>query len=252
MERMNKIEKQANAFSYDIRLIREQAHREREEASKNGHAAVISAARRGARPFQKLVNSQIEKNKRDKALRERLLKEKRAEQTRSDRREDQLNRAMHLTRKQTTTVRKEHRNKKSVSAAFNFLQFMRPISSAFSSESLSSSGVRRSAADLDFVPTGKPSLVLSIADAHVSKFINNERSYLFQLDTEDGGHYLLQAPTQKDAIKWMETIGRSSQIAARRRLTWIGNSPKPQVMDHIPDRPAATSRDPRAGEPRKT
>lgn len=241
MERLNKIEKEVNSFSFDLRAMKEEANRE-------GMMNASSGAKRVSRPFQRLVIAQQDKNRRDRALRDRLTKEKRAEQSRNDRREDQLNRAMHPLRKPPAQLsKKEHRTKKSVSAAFGFLQFMRPISSAFSSDSLSQPSVKRTPTELDFMPSGKPSLVLSVADARVVKFINNERSFLFQLDTEDGGHYLLQAINRKEMAKWMDSVSRLSKIAARRRLTWIGNSPKPQVMDHIPDKPTATSRDPRAG-----
>lgn len=242
MERLNKIEKEVNGFVFDLRYIKE-------DASREGSSSITSGNKRIMRPFQRLVLSQNEKNRRDRALRDRLAKEKRAEQSRNDRREDQLNRAMNPQRRPPPQLsKKEHRTKKSVSSAFNFLQFMRPISSAFTSESnLFPLGVKRTPNELDFATSGKPSLVLSVADARVVKFINNERSFLFQLDTEDGGHYLLQAMNRKDMVKWMDAISRLSKIAANRRLTWMGNSPKPQIMDHIPDRSIATPKDPRAG-----
>ncbi|KAK0474351.1 hypothetical protein IW261DRAFT_1568669 [Armillaria novae-zelandiae] len=77
--------------------------------------------------------------------------------------------------------------------------------------------------ELDFfTPAGKPVLVLSLIDTRVVEFINNERSYMFKVDTEDGGHYLLQAMNQWDMSKWLETINWVSKIAAKRRLTYIG------------------------------
>ena len=48
--------------------------------------------------------------------------------------------------------------------------------------------------------------------------------------------------------KWLDTITRVMKMAAKRRLTYIGNSPKPQIADHIHDRPIVASRDPKAGE----
>jgi len=107
---------------------------------------------------------------------------------------------------------------------------------------------RRTAAELDFTPTGKPALVLSVVDARVSHSTSYERSYTFQLDTEDGGRYLLQAATKAEMTKWIRTIDHVSKTAAKRRLTYIGNSPKPKLSDHIHDRPMTASRDPTAGE----
>ena len=128
-----------------------------------------------------------------------------------------------------------------------FLHFMRPISSAFGADMTSSaSGIKRTAAELNFTPAGKPSLVLSLMDARIAQFINNERSFTFQLDTEDGGHYLLQAMNKRDMMSWIETINRVTRMAAKRRLTYLGNSPKARVSDHIHD-PIVASRDPMAG-----
>ncbi|KXN93326.1 Rho GTPase-activating protein 12 [Leucoagaricus sp. SymC.cos] len=81
-------------------------------------------------------------------------------------------------------------------------------------------------------------------EAKVSQFINNERSFTFQLDTEDGGHYILQAVNKKEMNKWLDTINRVTSTAAKRRLTYLG--PKPQIRDHIHEQPIVASRDPRA------
>jgi hypothetical protein len=137
--------------------------------------------------------------------------------------------------------------KKSASSTF-FQQLMRPISNAFALDHVDVNATKRTAAELDFTPTGKPALVLSVVDARISHFMNYERSYTVQLDTEDGGHYLLQMTTKAEMKKWIRTIDHVSKTAAKRRLTYIGNSPKPQLADHIHDRPTTASRDPTAGE----
>lgn len=217
--------------------------REATQAVVNG----LASAKKVARPFQRVVAAQIEKNRRDKNLRSRLQKEKLHEQTRNEKRDDLLNKAMR-PRKPGTNVPKQHRNKKSMSA---FLHFMRPISSAFGAEIPHLPGVRKTPSELDFTPSGKPSLVLSLMDAQVAQFINNERSFTFQLDTEDGGHYLLQAMNKRDMQKWIDVINRCTKMAAKRRLTYLGNSPKPQLSDHIHNHPATASRDPTAGERRR-
>lgn len=228
-------------LQFDHRGIKDEAMREAVIPGVNG----MPSAKKATRPFHKLVAVQIEKNRRDKSLRSRIQKEKLQEQTKNERRDDLLNKAMR-PRKPISSAQKQHRNKKSMSSAF--LSFMRPISSAFVSDSPQQLTLRRTASQLDFATSGKPSLVLSILDAQVAQFINNERSYIFQLDTEDGGHYLLQATTKREMTKWLETISRVTQNAAQRRLTYLGNSLKPQIADHIHSHPIVASRDPKAGE----
>ncbi|KAH9485798.1 Rho GTPase-activating protein 21 [Psilocybe cubensis] len=255
-ERLNNIEKEVLALQFDYRGIKEEAYKEATAPGVNG---VPPSMKKAIRPFYRLVTAQVEKNRRDKTLRGRLQKEKIQEQSRIERRDDLLNRAMMRGPRggsnkpisnphhqgQGQHQQKQHRNKKSMSA---FLNFMRPISSAFVSSDNSPQhlGLRRTPSKLDFATTGKPTLVLSILDAQVAQFINNERSYTFQLDTEDGGHYLLQATSKRDMTKWLETISRVTKNAAKRRLTYIGNSPKPQIADHIHSHPIVASRDPKA------
>ncbi len=204
----------------------------------------MSAGKKGQRPFQHLVSQQQEKNRRDRFMRDRLSKEKRQEQQRNDKREEQLNRAMNQ-RRQNPIMPKQHRNKKSMSSAF--FQLMRPISSAFTSETMSGSPVKRTPAELNFLPSNKPSLALSVVNARVAHFINNERSFVFQIDSEDGGHYLLQAASQQEMKKWIETIERVSKQTAKRRLTYLGQNVKMQVPDDLLAKPAVATRDPVAG-----
>lgn len=217
-------------------MIREDAHR---EASSTG-----TPSKRVPRPFNSLVVAQQEKNKRDKYIRDRLGKEKRQEQHRHEKREEYFNKAMNY-RKLPTGGQKQHRNKKTMSSAF--LQFMRPISSAFSSDSVVTAGTKRTPTELDFTPAGKPILVLSVAEARIAHFINNERSFTFVLDTEDGGHYLLQALDKKEMMKWITKVNHVSKVAAKRRLTYLGNNANPQLAEHLSMRPQTGSHD-TAGE----
>ena len=237
-ERLNNIEKEVSILHFDLRGIKEEAQREALQAQTLGSAS----AKKVVRPFQRLVSLQHEKSKRDKYLHDRLSKDKKQEQLRIERRDEYLNKVMR-PRKPMSQAQKQHRMKKSYSSAF--FQLMRPISSAFTDHTLT----KRSPAELDFTPSGKPSLVLSIVGAKVGHFINNERSYMFQLDTEEGEQYLLQAFSRQEMTKWIETIMNVSKVAAKRRLTYLGNSPKPQLSDHIIDPVGApsTSRDPSAG-----
>lgn len=236
-ERLNNIEQELIDVHFDLRTIREEAYREASQAPS-------TALRKQPRPFHTLVSLQQEKYKRDRSLRDRVTREKRQEQHRQDKREEYINKAMHV-RKPPPSGPKHHRTKKS-SVSSAFMQFMRPISSAFTSESATVPGPKRTPAELDFVPMHKPAMVLNIVDARVAAFINNERSFTFQLDTEDGGHYLLQALDKADMKKWMETVERVSKSAAKRRLTYMGQSSKMQMSDHLLGAGIAP-RDPKAG-----
>jgi hypothetical protein len=182
LERLNNIEREVSSLQFDQRGIRDDAQRENMQVTVGGS----SSGRKAARPFQKLIVMQQEKNKRDKHVRDRVSKEKKHEQHRTDKRDDHVNKGIQRT-PGAIAQRQQHRNKKSMSSAF--FQFMRPISSAFTSEHPDPSSMKRTPAELDFAPSGKPTLVLNVVDAKVAQFINNERSFTFQLDTEDGGHY---------------------------------------------------------------
>jgi hypothetical protein len=235
LKRLSAVEREVSQIQWDLRAIREEAHR---EAFPSG-----APAKKVPRPFSLLVLAQQEKNKRDKYVRDRLSKEKRQEQYRHEKREEHINKSMN-PRKPQTAAQKQHRNKKSMSSAF--FQFMRPISSAFSSDTSLYASAKRTPAELDFTTSGKPALVLSVAEARVAQFINNERSFTFQLDTEDGGHYLFQALSKKDMMKWINKISHVGTVAAKRRLTYLGNGAKPQ-LDDLTARPRTGSRDPLAG-----
>ncbi|KAJ3722154.1 rho GTPase activating protein 22 [Lentinula guzmanii] len=237
-ERLNNIEREIFSIQFDIRGIRDEAYREGSAANVPG-----TPSKKISRPFQKLVALQMDKHRRDRNLRVRLQKEKTQEQSRNEKREEQLNKAMKGGRRPTSVAQKQHRNKKSMSSLFSF---MRPISSAFGADTSHPPVLKRTASELDFAPSGKPTLVLNLTDSSVIQFINNDRSFTFRLDTEDGGHYLLQALSKRDMTKWIDTLTRVSRIAAKRRLTYIGNSPKPQVADHIHDQPITATRDPKA------
>ncbi|KAI0046467.1 hypothetical protein FA95DRAFT_1606903 [Auriscalpium vulgare] len=237
-DRLNHLEHEVMKLQFDLRAIKDEAYREAIQAPTN------TAVRRLPRPFQKDVAAQHEKNKRDRHLRDRLGKERKQEQHRNDKRDEYLSKAMH-TRRPYTAAQRQHRTKKSGSSTF-FQQLMRPISSAFALDNVEVSTEKRTAAELDFTPTGKPALVVNVVDAKVTPFINYDRSYTFQLDTEDGGHYLMQAATKQEMTKWTQTIDHVSRSAARRRLTYLGNSPKPQLADHIHDHAPTSIRDPTA------
>lgn len=246
-ERLNRIEAEINEVNFDLRHVKEDALRE----ATNTVLPPPPSRKGGPRPFLKTVLAQQEKIKRDRYMRERLLKEKRHEQQKIERREEEMSKSMEPRQLQTGAPAKHQRGKRSMSALFSL---MRPISTAFTSDSMGlglggggNAGPRRTAAELDFDVPGasKATLVMSLVDAQVTAFINNDRSFLFQLDSEDGGHYLLQAPTRNDMKAWIQAISSAVKTYAQRRMTYIGNSSsQAPVMDQIQPRPITAIRDP--------
>ncbi|KAK0471797.1 hypothetical protein IW261DRAFT_1571683 [Armillaria novae-zelandiae] len=75
--------------------------------------------------------------------------------------------------------------------------------------------LKQMVSELDFTPAGKPVLVLSLVDACVVEFINNERSHMFKVNAEDGGHYLLHAMNKRDMSKWLEIINQVLKMVAK-------------------------------------
>ena len=223
---------------FDARLLRDEAYHE----SINIPPPIPLSKK--IRPFLKIIQVQQEKSKRDKVLRERILREKKAEQQRTDKREDDLNKAMHSRHPNPQSI-KHQRSRRTMSSAF--FQLMRPLSSAFSSDNLYASTHRRTAAELDFEPSSKPSLVISLVGATVTTFINNVRLYMFHLTSEDGGRYLFQAATRSALTSWLTAISQTAKSSTAKRLTYIANAPKPQLSDqiHMPSQIAA--RHPTAG-----
>ncbi|KZV70003.1 hypothetical protein PENSPDRAFT_685890 [Peniophora sp. CONT] len=248
LERLSIIEREYGDASIDMRLIRDDAARE-------AASAPPPPRNRVPRPFNRLIAQQLDKNKRDRALRDRWSRERRAEQARADRRELEhgapapSQRRGHGHAHHHNPVQQKQRRNKSGSATF-FQQLMRPISSALSLDVVSASGEHpyagRTAAELDFEPSGKPALALSVADARATVAVRADRSYCFTLDTEDGARFLLQAPTKREMDRWVRVLGQVGRAAAQRRLTYLGSEAKSRIEDHIHDRPAAGARGPDA------
>lgn len=231
--------RQVTGPAFDSRLLKDEVYYE----SLNGS----TYSKKSQRPFAKIVQLQQEKYKRDRVVREKLTREKRAEQLKSDKREEDLNRAMHSSRPNALAL-KNQRSRRTMSSAF--LQLMRPISSAFTSGDQSDGTTlqRRTAKELDFEPTGKPSLVISLAGATVKNFVNTVRLYLFYVATEDGGRYLLQASTRSELESWVSGIAQTAKLTSAKRLTYIGNSTRPIVPHDQIELPSQMgSRHPQAG-----
>ncbi|KAH7098312.1 hypothetical protein BKA62DRAFT_642445 [Auriculariales sp. MPI-PUGE-AT-0066] len=222
---------------FDLRLpaLLEAAHA---EAAQGGRSR-----QKITPPFQAMLSAQHEKSKRDRHIRHHLSKAKRVEQARAEKRDEDISRAMMNGRKTGTAplATKHQRSKKSMSALY---KLMRPLSTAFSSDGLfdAGRGMRRTPAELDFEPSGSPAVVISLVDARVSAFVNNQRAFVFHLDTEDGGRYLFQGMSKLDMNKWISAINKVAQSSQRKRLTYLSSNPKPvlpgdQIQSNNPHDP---------------
>lgn len=231
-ERLNNMDKEVQSVHLDYKQVRDDAAREA------AYPAPPSSSKKTVRPFQRDVTYQMDKYKRDKHLRERLGKEKRQEQQRVIKRDDGFQKAINARQSRAPRAA---RNTKVISTLFHAFR----QSVAFGAE-IPSGDERRTATELDFTPSGKPLQVLNITDVHVKTYMHPERPFTFQLDTDEGAHYILQVLSNAEASKWIDAIGRASKQAAQRRSTYVGM--KPQVAEHLSTRPATATQDPTAGE----
>ncbi len=204
------------------------------EAIRENGAGWAQTQRRAPRPFQKLVLAQQERLKRDKHMRDRTAKECRAEMHRTRERVQMIEKIQPRKAAVQFDI-KQQRNKRTMSSAF--LRVMRPLSTAFaSSDNFHTPGHRPTAFELDFAPAGNPAMVISVVDAKVALYMNLERPYTFQLDTDDGGQYLLQATTKAELNQWLTMISKVAHSSASKRLTFISNL-KPEPSEHLGPRP---------------
>ena len=117
------------------------------------------------------------------------------------------------------------------------LRPFRPLSIAFGSQHTPTDTPRKRLSELDFEPSSKPALVVTLNAARVSEFINNSRSYTFQVISEDGASYLFQGTSSGDVKDWIDVIGKASQSSAAKRLTYI--APSASTTDlHSPQIPS--------------
>lgn len=217
VDRMTSMQREIADSFYDLRVLKEEAYKENTQVSP-----LHAQQRKAVRPFHRLVMEQVEKNKRDKYSRERLHKEIKNERLISERRDDNIAKAMH--------PKGGHGQRKKSRSMSGFFTMLRPISAAWSGEKIHDKILKpRTLQELDFEPAGKPSLVLGLANAQVQDYVNNTRSFVMRLRTEDGGLYYLQALEQHDVTRWLGVIQETSTNYARRRLTYQGRSEPAEV-----------------------
>jgi hypothetical protein len=219
------MEKSLGAFPQDLRIIREDAYRESLQPTSTGKHAVL--ANRFPRPFQRLVYQQQDKNRRDKAMRDRLLKGQRLENQRIEKREKDLNLLM-------KPAKSSRGGGSRVTAVFKSL-YVRPMSIVTGASPVARGELSpgRTAAQLDFEPTSKPSLVLSIVGATAAPLGSQQRSYTFSVLCDDGAApMLIQAATNSDALEWIAAINRIGESAAAKRSTFLATASLPDLLEH--------------------
>jgi len=199
----------------------------KEEAQREGSYPLPSyGPRRHTRPFQTLVAAQMEKNRKDRLYGDRLGKERKHEQQRVERRQQDTYRGVNPP-KQFGFNGRHQRGKKSMSSVSLFFRAVRPLSTAWASDRNFSR--HRTASELDFPANGKPSLVLSLNDAQATFVESEDRPFMFQILTEDGGRWLLQATTSAELDAWLQAIA----VASRKRSTYNAHALKPAPSEPV-------------------
>lgn len=239
-ERMAAMLEEANyTVGHDTRAIREDAHRE--------NAVVLQSSQRQqrlTRPFSKMVQAQQEKNKRDRQLREHFSREKRAEQQRFDKQGVAYDRTM-VSALGPTSQQKPTKHAKKASNAFTRL--VRPLSTAllYSTAAPPAPTRKWTLAELDFTPNSKPALAINLGSARARSWPNKARSFVFTVDTEDGGRIFLQATNHVEMNRWIEMILKTATSTAEKRRTYLG---PPIALPEIAPRPKDMGKHPTAGD----
>ena len=200
--------------------------------------------------FTNIAKMQEEKEKRDAIIIDKIRREKRDDLIALEKREIEIQKATSMsflsrhgrTSSSASTnsvgsssnTSKKSRQGKRMTA---LLRPFRPLSIAFGSQHTPTDTPRKRLSELDFEPSSKPALVVTLNAARVSEFINNSRSYTFQVISEDGASYLFQGTSSGDVKDWIDVIGKASQSSAAKRLTYI--APSASTTDlHSPQVPS--------------
>ncbi|KAM0756568.1 hypothetical protein T439DRAFT_309052 [Meredithblackwellia eburnea MCA 4105] len=174
---------------------------------------------KSVKPFKKLVDQQQEKSRRDRHLREAVSKGLKLEQLGRIQREKEVARAMDKSvgtrTRRMTSIWSKVRPNSTLSTSHSLP--VAPVTASPSSQSVQ--------ALHDWVPTTKPFLVLALSGAEVETFENTQRSFVFELRTEDGQKSLFQAATADEMHTWTTNLRNCGSQIAHRRATFLAQSP---------------------------
>lgn len=168
------------------------------------------------KPFARLVVQQQDKVRRDKATRDLVSKGQKLEQQGRLQREKEVARAMD----KSVSVRTRRMT--------SLFRVGRPVSVFNSSSAGALPPAAPSAHALNalraWVPHTKPYLVLTLSGVEVSPYDNSQRSFLFELHTEEGQRTLLQAPNRDELNNWIAHFKKSGTQIAFRRATFLAQT----------------------------
>lgn len=161
---------------------------------------------RSIKPFSRLVAQQQEKLKRDRLAKEFVAKGLKLEQQSRIQKEKDAAKSLDKTRtKRMTAI---------------FSRTVRPISTNTGGGIYASSSPISPSPDSlrnlnDWIPAAKPYLVLALSGVDVHPVQNPQRSFVFELGTEDGQRSLFQATSQEEMDRWIkELVGSGTQIVS--------------------------------------
>ena len=184
--------------TWGMRLLRDVASGEGTKATKS------------VRPFHKLVVLQQEKMRRDRHTREYLVK------------------GMKLESKEAAKAMEKSstKNTRRMTAIFKIARPESPVSP--SSTALQTLN--------EWTPSGKPFLVYALAGVQVVSVDNVQRSFVFELATEDGQRSIFQATAKSDLENWMRNLRQSGNQIAFRRATFLAQT----ALAEEPEEPIVT------------
>ncbi|SGY38056.1 BQ5605_C003g01950 [Microbotryum silenes-dioicae] len=190
-----------------------------------------SKSTRSLKPFSRLVAAQQDKVRRERTTKELVLKTQKTEQQQRAAREKEVAKAMDKsvsmrTRRMTALFRGGGSRPSSVNTAAS------PASTPSIPPSPSPQALRMLK---DWMPSSKPYLVLPLSGVEVQPYENGQRSFVFELVTEDGQRSLFQASTAHELRSWLDHFRRCGTEIAFRRATFLAQT----ALAEEPEEPAA-------------
>ena len=191
---------------------------------------------KSVKPFSRLVVQQQEKVRRDKASRELVSKGQKLEQQGRLQREKEVAKAMD----KSVSVRTRR-----MTSLFHFgrpVSTMNPSAPSPPLPAVAPPSPQALQSLRDWSPTGKPYLVLTLSGVEVQPYDNSQRSFVFELSTEDGQRSLFQAPSREELRNWVSHFKKSGTQIAFRRATFLAQTALAEEPEEVIAATAKTTR----------
>ena len=175
---------------------------------------------KSVRPFHKLVVLQQEKMRRDKQTREYVAKGMKMESQSRAARDKEVAKALDKSSakhtRRMTAIFKSARPESPVSPSPTALQTLN-----------------------EWTPSSKPFLVFALSGVQVLSVDNVQRSFVFELATEDGQRSMFQATSKQDLDNWLRNLRQSGNQIAFRRATFLAQTalaeePEESIVTKVP------------------